>query len=145
MREFAKQLGVDIYAEKTVGIGPDRSDSEFQNLIKELLPKDLSLSRYHLRHDGIFEPKGKISNMCHFVYQIMVINSNGTVPLCCYDESSKYIMGNVFEERIKTIWKNDKYQEIRKRLRQDRKSIPLCSKCSESRHIAKDKILKCYI
>lgn len=46
MKLLAKGLGVDIYSEKTVGI--DYNDPEFQNMAKELLPSDLSLSRYWL-------------------------------------------------------------------------------------------------
>ena len=138
MRQLANQLGADVYTEKTVGIGPDRTDEEFQNLANELLPNDLSLSRY-LKRNGVFVPKYR-SNKCPDVYRTTVINSNGTVIPCCYDESSRYIMGNIFEESLNSIWRNDKYQNFRKRIRKDRKSIPLCAKCSENTCIIKIKI-----
>ena len=89
MKQLAKELGVNIYSEKTVGI--DYNDPEFQNMAKELLPSDLSLSRYYLKEDGTFALKGKIPNHCTWVYQTAVINSNGTVVPCCYDLYSEYI------------------------------------------------------
>lgn len=131
MKQLAAQLGVDVYSEKTVGI--DYNDPEFQNMAKELLPDDLSLSRYYLKQDGTFALKGKIPNSCSRIYQSAVINSNGTVVPCCYDLYSEYVMGNVLEESLKTIWKNDKYQALRRQIRRDRKSIPICNICSEGR------------
>ena len=138
MKQLAKQLGVDVYSEKLVGI--DYNDPEFQKMAKELLPNDLSLSRYFLKQDGTFELKGKTSNRCSRVYQSTVINSDGTVVPCCYDAYSKHIMGNVFEESLKTIWKNNKYQSFRRQIKSDRKSIAICNTCPEGKvHITSKK------
>jgi radical SAM protein with 4Fe4S-binding SPASM domain len=135
MKQHAKELGADFYSEKTVGI--DYNDSEFQNLAKELLPNDLSLSRYYLKKDGKFSLKGEILNDCSWVYEGSVINSNGTVVPCSYDPYSKYVMGNVFEENLEKIWKNDKYQSFRRQIKRDRKSISICNACSEGRYSIK--------
>ena len=131
IKQLAAQLGVDVYSEKRVGI--DYYDPEFQNMAKELLPNDLSLSYYYLKQDGTFALKGKIPNGCSKIYQSAVINSDGTVVPCCYDLYSEYVMGNVFEENLKTIWKNDKYQAFRRQVRRDKKSIPICNRCPEGR------------
>lgn len=132
MKLIAKELGVDTYSEKTVGISVN--DPDFQDLARELIPTDTSFSRYYLQKDGTFALKGKIHNDCSTVYEQCVINSDGTVTPCCYDSYSEHVMGNVFEENLETIWKNDKYQSFRRRIREDRKSIPLCNICSEGRH-----------
>jgi radical SAM protein with 4Fe4S-binding SPASM domain len=132
MKLLAKELGVDIYTEKTVGI--DYNDPEFQNMAKELLPNDFSLSRYCLKEDGTFALKGNIPNHCFTVYEQSVINSDGDVVPCCYDLYSEYVMGNVLKESLKTIWKNDKYQSFRNQIEKDRKSIPMCNICSEGRY-----------
>ena len=131
MKEFTRKLGVDIYREKAVGI--NGNDPDFQKLAKALLPKNLSLSRFVLKEDWSYELKGRIRNTCSWVYESLVVNSDGMVLPCCYDLYSNYILGNAFEENIKEIWKNTKYKMLRRRIKQDRKSISICSKCPEGR------------
>jgi len=131
IKQIARNLGADVYAEKTVGI--DFNDPEFQQLAKNLLPKDLSWSRYRRGKSGQFLLKGKIPDSCSWVYQTAVINSDGTVVPCCYDLYSDHVMGNVFQEKLINIWRNKKYQAFRKQIKQKRKNIPICNSCSEGR------------
>ena len=131
MKELANQLGVDVYLEKLVGI--DYNDPEFQKLAKEFLPNDLSLSPYYVKNDGTFMINGEIVNDCPWIYKSAVINSDGTVVPCCYDLYSKYVMGNVFEESLKKIWRSSKYQAFRTQIRRDRKSMYKCNVCRENR------------
>jgi len=132
IKNLSHQLGIDIYSEKTAGI--DANDPEFQKQAEKFLPTDLSLSRYRLKPDGTYTLKGKIKNYCKWVYQRTVINSDGSVIPCCYDLYSRYIMGNVFEENLGSIWKNNKYQMFRKQIRKNRRSISICNICSEGRY-----------
>ena len=132
MKELADELGVDIYCEKTVGL--DSSDPNFQSLAKELLPGDLSLSRFFQKKDGTFALKGEITNYCSRIFHSTVINSDGTVVPCCYDLYSRHVMGNVFEESLEKIWRNKKYNRFRRQLLMDRKAIPMCNICSEGRY-----------
>jgi radical SAM protein with 4Fe4S-binding SPASM domain len=133
IRQFAKQLGVDVYREKAVGI--PGNDPDFQKMAEELLPNDSSLSRYFLNEDGTYAQKGEITNKCTWVDQSPVINSDGTVVPCCYDLYSTHILGNIFEQSLKEIWKSTKYKSFRKQIRTSRKSIPMCSKCPEGRYM----------
>lgn len=132
MKQLSKELGVDVYGEKTVGI--NYNDPDFQKLAQELLPNDLEQSRYFLQPDGTFALKGAIQNRCSQVHSSAVINSDGTVVPCCYDAYSEYIMGNVFTERFETIWNSPKYNAFRKQIRKDRASISICNICPECRH-----------
>lgn len=132
VKQLATELQVDIFCEKTVGLG--YLDAEGQQMAKELLPNDLSASRYYLKEDGTVALKGEISNSCAWLNYLAVVNSDGTVVPCCIDVYSEYVMGNIFEEGLKTIWKNDKYQSFRRQVRRDRKSIPMCNICSEGRY-----------
>jgi len=132
MKIIAGELGVDHYCEKTVGI--NANDPEFQEQAEKFLPRDISLSRYYLRKDGTYGLKGKPGNYCDWVYERTVINSDGTVVPCCYDLYSEHIMGNVFEESLKSIWTNDKYQSFREGIRKNRAGIPICNICSEGRY-----------
>jgi radical SAM protein with 4Fe4S-binding SPASM domain len=131
MKELAARLGVDIYCEKTIGI--DCSDPNFQELAKDLLPSDLSRSRYVLTKDGDFALKGEIPNYCSRIFHSAVINSDGSVVPCCYDLYSNHVMGNIFEESLEKIWRNRRYRTFRRKMLKDRKSIPMCNICSEGR------------
>ena len=130
MRQFAKKLHADVYTEKTVGI--DLRDSDSNKLAKQLLPIDISLSRYYFDENNNLKLKGELKNNCDVIYNSLAINSDGDVVPCCFDSYSKYIMGNVFKEKIRNIWKNKKYQALRELIAKNRKSIPMCNICSES-------------
>lgn len=132
MRKLATRLGVDIYCEKTIGI--DSSDPNFQSLAKELLPNDLSLSRFCRSADGTFALRGEITNYCSRIFQSAVVNSDGSVVPCCYDLYSRHVMGNIFEENLEKIWRNKRYNRFRKQVLADRKRIPMCNICSEGRY-----------
>ena len=130
VKEIAQRLGVDMFCEKTIGL-----DYRNTALAREFLPTDLSETRYLLDEDGTYSLKGKMYNKCNLIYSVCVINSDGSVVPCCYDAYSHFIMGNVFEESLKNIWKGDKYRNFRKTLRKDRKSISICNICSEGRYV----------
>lgn len=132
MREFARKLGVDVYMEKSLNT---YRGSYFQEKAKDFLPKDQSRSRYILEDNKKYKLKGEIPNSCHLVYQSAVINSDGTVIPCCNDLYSDYIMGNVFKEKLKNIWKNKKYQTLRKKIRKNRKGILMCRTCPVDREV----------
>lgn len=131
MKQLAADIGVDIYCEKTVGI--DSSATNFQSLARDLLPTDLSLSRFYQKEDGSFALKGVFPNYCWRIFDSVVINSNGTVVPCCYDLYTSHGMGNVLEEPLEQIWRNERYTRFRRQLLMDRKSIPMCNICSEGR------------
>lgn len=131
MRRLSKELGADIYSEKAVGI--DSNDPGFQALAGELLPEDLSLSVYYRKPDSSFALKGKLSNGCSRLYSSAVINSDGSVVPCCYDVHSSHVLGNVFEESLADIWAGEKYMALRRRVRGDKKNVPMCNMCLAGR------------
>jgi len=131
MAKLAKDLGADIYAEKSLNL---YGRSEFQDKMTDFLPVN-SLSRYEKKEDGSWMLKGELVNDCWYIRNATVINSNGEVAPCCYDLYSNFIMGNVFREPIKSIWKGDKYRSFRKRIWKDRTSISMCEACPEGRRI----------
>lgn len=137
MKKIAYDLGVDVYAEKTAGI--DINDPDFQRLAAELLPTDSSLTRYEKLADGSFKLKGEIANSCWQALNSMVINCDGNVVPCCYDLYSHHIMGNVWQDKIKTIWRGKKYQNFRKQIFRDRKNIAMCNICPEGRYFVTNK------
>lgn len=137
MKRYADRLGVDVYSEKTMGIGNFMTSSEFQKVAKELLPDNPSYSRYFLKHDGMYAAKGEICNRCWYVYKATVINSDGNVVPCCWDTYSEHVMGNVWKDSLKYIWSGEKYQDFRKQIRLNRKEISICKTCPIDRRFFK--------
>lgn len=131
MRLIAAELGVDRFIEKTVGISA--VDPDFRRLAGELLPDDLAGSRYERLPDGEVVLKGEPPRHCEWVNSTMLILSNGDVAPCCYDVFSNYIMGNVFHDPLKAIWRGDKMRAFRRRVATRRQAMPICAGCPEGR------------
>lgn len=130
MAEIAKKFEVDIFSAKTICLFdvPD-----FQEAAKKFLPSDDEFSRYDQAADEQFVQKGQIPNSCQQVLNTMVINTDGSVVPCCYDLYNKHILGNVFEQSLKQIWKGEKYQAFRAKIKNNRKVIEICNTCPEGR------------
>ena len=131
MREIARDLGVDRFVEKTVGINP--TDPNFQTLARELLPEDLSKSRYERLADGSIRIQGEAPCGCDYINSTLVVNSNGDIVPCCYDIHSDHVMGNVFEQPLAGVWLGEKFQTFRKRVRASRANVPICRHCPDGR------------
>lgn len=132
MRRLAENLGVDFYDEKTVGL--DAMDPNFQKTAEDLLPGDSTMNRYSRDKNGKYELKGEMPNYCSIVNSSMVINCDGSVVPCCYDEYLQNVMGNAFKQGIREIWRGEKYQRFRELIKSNRKSIPMCNICPEGRY-----------
>ena len=68
------------------------------------------------------------SNYCDHVYNLMTIRSNGDIVACCYDLTSKLIMGNIFKDDPLETWKNFRYESLRKSIH-EKKYKSICSNC----------------
>lgn len=53
-------------------------------------------------------------NFCDHIISTFTIRWNGDVVPCCYDLVNMMVMGNVLNEKIESIWNNDKYVKLRK-------------------------------
>lgn len=74
-------------------------------------------------------PEDEESNYCDHVNNLMTIRSNGDVVACCYDLTSKLVMGNIMKEDPFEIWNNDDYQLLRESIKiKEYKSI--CANCA---------------
>lgn len=131
MRRLAGELGVDRFILKTVGI--NANDANFQKLAGELLPSDLSESRYERRGDGSYALRGTPPRGCEYVMSTLVVNSNGDVVPCCYDVESGFVMGNLFRESLESVWLGERFREFRRRLREGRELPRMCRNCPEGR------------
>lgn len=67
---------------------------------------------------------------CAQLFQRMFIMWDGIVTLCCVDNKRESIMGNARKEKLKDIWRNEKYEKIRVAHTAGKYyKIPICRKC----------------
>jgi len=73
----------------------------------------------------------KIIKCCPLTLSTFNIRSNGDVIICCNDYSNQMILGNINNSTIKEIWNSEKYNKIRKQLRNKKyEEISTCKLCS---------------
>jgi len=67
---------------------------------------------------------------CKFLFDSMVINYNGDVPVCCLDTFNQTNMGNVFDNNVKEVWQGSDFEFVRKaQIDGDYDKIPFCKNC----------------
>ncbi len=96
----------------------------------DLLPRNPKWTRY--KKDSIgYQIKNTLENKCWRMWSSSVITWNGYVIPCCFDKDAEYRMGSLKTERFYTIWTNTAYDNFRKTLLDNRKSIKMCQNCTE--------------
>ena len=68
--------------------------------------------------------------LCPYPWTSFSVTWDGNVVACCRDTEGKTILGNVFEQSIKEIWRGERYVEMRKALIEKRvQDVTACEKC----------------
>jgi len=81
----------------------------------------------HVAKDNVIDIERK---PCKFLFDSMVINYNGDVPVCCLDTFNQTNMGNTFNEGVKNVWKGKDFEFVRKaQIDGDYDKIPFCKHC----------------
>lgn len=121
---LGEELGVDEVKLKTAQI------YDYQNG-SDLIPTIDKYSRYRKKADGSYAIKNEMANKCWKLWHSCVVTWDGKVVPCCFDKDAKYTMGNLKEQSLRSIWANSSYENFRKQLVEDRKSIDICTNCTE--------------
>ena len=124
VKKLAQELGVDELGLKTAQI----YDYEHGN---PLIPTIDRFSRYAPKGDGRYEIKSKLDNGCWKMWHSAVMTQSGEVVPCCFDKDAKHGMGNLRTNTFKQIWKGKAYNSFRMALLKSRKSIDICTNCTE--------------
>lgn len=67
---------------------------------------------------------------CAQLWQRMFVTWNGKVVVCCADVKMGYVVGDAAVERLKDIWRNEKYRYIREKHKSgEYNDIPICAVC----------------
>lgn len=124
LRAFAKKAGADKVEIKTAQL------YDFEN--GHPLMTDIDrYSRYRKNTSGRYEIKGRLPNHCFRLWNGAVVAASGDVVPCCFDKNSKITMGNVVNQALYDIWKNDRYTQFRQSIFHNRKQYEMCRNCTE--------------
>lgn len=74
------------------------------------------------------KPAGPHVNFCDHTVNTISIRWNGDVVPCCYDITSRYVIGNIRDQPLEELWNNERYIELRRRIYEGRYP-PLCALC----------------
>jgi len=124
VRKLSYELGADHFFLKTVQVLNDEQ-------AKELLPENPEYRRYAIAGNGKVVIKGGLKNRCIRLWTYYTVDIDGAVLPCCFDGTKKFIIGNAFEQPMHDIWKGEKLTDFRKKVLENRKSIPICNNCTE--------------
>jgi len=124
IKAFAKQSGVDRLVFKSAQIY-DFKESHF------LIPKESKHARYAQDENGKWVIKSKLPNRCFRMWQGCVITWDGKVVPCCFDKDASHQLGDMQEESFNEIWRGQEYRSFRQQIFKQRKSVDICSNCTE--------------
>jgi len=133
IRELRKELGVDKVELKTAQF------YDFQE--GNMLMPDGRFSRYSKMKSGTdgktrYTIRNRMPNHCFRMWSSAVITWDGTVVPCCFDKDATNKMGDLNKESFKDCWGNEDYKEFRKKILSSRKSIDICTNCTEGMGIS---------
>jgi len=125
--EFGNKLGVNKVVIKTMQL------SSYENAL-EFMPLNKKYSRYFIENNQL-KIKSKLKNECFALWRTSVITWDGDVAVCCFDKDASFKLGNVFKTNFNQIWKNENYSKFRQRILSNRRSVPMCTNCTEGLRI----------
>ena len=128
VKKIGKELGVDNVKFKTAQIYNYKEGSE-------LIPSIEKYSRYFKNGDEKYHIKNELSNHCWKLWHSSVITWDGTMIPCCFDKDAKYQMGSLENLTMNKIWNGEKYKKFRSAVLHSRKSIDMCTNCSEGTRV----------
>lgn len=128
VKRYAEDLGVNKVSLKTMQV------TSYENA-KYYLPSNKKYSRYIIEN-GSFRLKKKMGNRCFALWRTSVITWDGIVVPCCFDKDANHQLGSLKKNNFKEIWTNYSSNKFRKAVLTNRKSIPMCTNCTEGLKIS---------
>ena len=123
VKKYCNEVGVDKLVFKTMQI------SSYENAVK-FLPTNKKYRRYALDNNS-FAIKNKIKNHCFALWRTSVITWDGRVVPCCFDKDAQNEIGMVNGRPFGDVWKSEKYSNFRQKVISSRKSVSMCTNCTE--------------
>ena len=121
--KYGKEVGVDKVVFKTMQI------SSYENAMK-FLPSNKKYRRYKVEN-GSFKIKHKLKDHCFALWRTSVITWDGRVVPCCFDKDAQNEIGIVNGRAFADVWHSEKYSDFRRKILSSRKSVSMCTNCTE--------------
>jgi len=75
---------------------------------------------------------------CRYIFEVLQIDWDGTVAMCCEDYETKYPLGNLKEQEPQEVFNSPTLQEQRRRMVDGDFALPpICVDCIESHEVAR--------
>ncbi len=126
VKKFGKENGVDEVKIKSAQI------YDFAN--ENLLPVDEKYTRYK-KENGSYSIKNNLMNHCWRMWSSAVVTWDGKVIPCCFDKDAHYQLGSVEDSSFQDIWLSPAYHDFRSKVLINRKSIDICTNCTEGTEV----------
>jgi radical SAM protein with 4Fe4S-binding SPASM domain len=126
--QLGRDMGVDDVRFKTAQI------YDFENG-GPLMPENQNYSRYIKSADGKYKLKNSLPDHCWKMWNSCVFTWDGKVLPCCFDKDAKHSLGTIREKGFQEIWSGSSYNNFRRQVLTSRKSIDICSNCSEGTRV----------
>lgn len=75
------------------------------------------------------QKKKTISMSCILPYKQMIVRPDGRTSLCCNDPYGKNTLADLNRMTLKEAWYSERYEKVRKALRNGRRRVNLCRYC----------------
>lgn len=124
VQQLAKSIGIDEVVYKTAQL----YDYVHGN---ELMPNDLTHSRYKKNKDGTYSIRNPLLNHCWRMWHSCVITWDGNVVPCCFDKDANHRLGQVATSGFRKVWQSEPYNRFRKLVLKSRSNIDICTNCTE--------------
>jgi radical SAM protein with 4Fe4S-binding SPASM domain len=128
VKQLGKELGVDEVKIKTAQI------YDFENG-HALIPDIERYSRYSKNEKDVYSIKNKLLNQCWRMWQGCVITWDGKVVPCCFDKDAKHKLGDLQRDSFSSVWFSEGYNQFRQSILKSRKSIDICTNCTEGTQV----------
>lgn len=81
-------------------------------------------------HKGTYGQPLVTKQVCPFLFTTMIISDKGLVHMCCADWKMKYVLGDLNNESVDSIWNGNRLKEYQiLHLKGMKNSIKLCEHC----------------
>lgn len=88
--------------------------------------------KLRMKEGNIGGQKERSRKVCPLIFTSMIVNSDGTVSMCCEDWARQNIIGDVKTESLKNIWNSKKLFDIQmQHLTKTRYANAFCEKCNK--------------
>jgi len=127
-RKMARDWKADRLTFKPVSFNvAEWNDPAVRERFLDLFPNDEEHRLYDIDETDA-KWKVPIENRCDYLWRAAVILWDGKIVPCCMDPRGDLLLGDAKDD-IRRVWNGKRFRKLRKKIRTEKKAIPLCANC----------------